>query len=98
MLKYLIIIQNQILPASVTGDVLLNVSPQDVLDVLLLEPALHHQLAVAVNGAHGSQLGEKERQQVLGLTMQPTNATFHFFGFKLCTQRYLRFFKYSLTI
>ncbi len=54
-----------------TGDVLLDVSSQDVLDVLLLEPALHHQLAVAVNGAHGSQLGEKESQQVLGLTMQP---------------------------
>ena len=78
MFNYLIIIQNQILPASVTGDVLLNVSPQDVLDVLLLEPALHHQLAVAVNGAHGSQLGEKKRQQVFGLTMQPTNETFHF--------------------
>ena len=28
-------------------------------------------LAVAVNGAHRSQLGEEESQQVLGLTMQP---------------------------
>jgi hypothetical protein len=28
-------------------------------------------LAVAVNGAHRSQLGKEESQQVLGLTMQP---------------------------
>lgn len=57
--------------ASVAGDVLLDVPPQHVLDVLLLEPALHDELVVAVDGADRSQLGRQEGQQMLGLTVKP---------------------------
>ena len=59
------------LPAGVASNVFLDVAPEDVLDVFLLESSLHHQLTVTVDGAHCSQLGEEEGQQVLGLTMQP---------------------------
>ena len=38
--------------------------------MLLLEPALHDELVVAVDGAAGAQLGKQEGQQVLRLTMQ----------------------------
>jgi len=63
------------LPAGVASDVFLDVAPEDVLDVFLLESSLHHQLTITVNGAHCSQLGEEEGQQVLGLTMQPEKTT-----------------------
>ena len=46
-------------PARVTRDVLLDVAPQHVLDVLLLEPSLDDQLVVAVNSSAGSQLWSK---------------------------------------
>ncbi len=49
----------------------LDVSPEHVLDVLLLEPALDDELVVAVDGAHRAQLGEQEGQQMLRLPMQP---------------------------
>ena len=39
--------------------------------MLLLESSLEDELVVAVDGALGSQLGEEEGQQMLGLTMQP---------------------------
>ena len=46
-------------PARVTRDVLLDVAPQHVLDVFLLEPSLDDQLVVAVNSSTGSQLWSK---------------------------------------
>jgi len=46
-------------PARVTRDVLLDVAPQHVLDVLLLEPSLDDQLVVTVNSSAGSQLWSK---------------------------------------
>ena len=46
-------------PARVTRDVLLDVAPQHVLDVFLLEPSLDDQLIVAVNSSAGSQLWSK---------------------------------------
>ena len=57
--------------AGVAGDVLLDVTPQHVLDVFLLEFALDDQLVVAVHGARRSQLGAEELEQVAGLTMKP---------------------------
>ena len=54
-----------------TGDVLLDVAPEHVLNVLLLELALDDQLVVAVDGARRSQLGAEELEQVTGLTMEP---------------------------
>lgn len=59
------------LPAGVASDVFLNVAPENVFDVFLLESSLHHQLTVAVNRAHCSQLGEEEGKQMFGLAMQP---------------------------
>ena len=38
--------------------------------MLLLEATLHDKLVVAVNGPAGAQLGEQEREQVLGLPVQ----------------------------
>ena len=46
-------------PARVARDVLLDVAPQHVLDVLLLEPSLDDQLIVTVNSSTGSQLWYK---------------------------------------
>lgn len=57
-------------PAGMAGDVLLDVPPQHVLDVLLLETAFHDELAVAVDGAHGAQLGRQEGQKVLWLPVE----------------------------
>ena len=57
--------------AGVARHVLLDVPPEHVLNVLLLEAALDDQLVVAVEGAHGSQLGEEEGEEMLGLTMEP---------------------------
>lgn len=56
-------------PAGVAGDVLLDVPPKHVLYVLLLEPSLHDELVVAVNGPAGAELGKQEGQQMLGLPM-----------------------------
>merc|ERR1711978_263508 len=57
--------------AGVACHKLLDVSPEDVLYVLLLEAALEDELVVAVDGrAGGTQLGSEEGQQMLGLTMQ----------------------------
>ena len=43
-------------PARVARHVLLDVAPQHVLDVFLLEPSLDDQLVVTVNSSTGSQL------------------------------------------
>ena len=48
----------------------LDVSPEHVLDMLLLEPALDDELVVSVDGPHRPQLGEEEGEQVLGLPVQ----------------------------
>lgn len=53
-----------------TRDIFLNVSPQHVLDVFLLEPALDDQLVAAVYGSARSQLSKQEHEQVLGLSVQ----------------------------
>ena len=52
------------------GDVLLDVSPQHILDVFLLEPALNDQLIAAIDGSTGSQLSKQEEKQMLGLSVQ----------------------------
>lgn len=52
------------------GDILLDVSPQHVLDVFLLEPAFDNQLIAAVYSATGAKLSKQEEQQVLGLSVQ----------------------------
>jgi len=54
----------------VTSHILLDIPSEHILNMLLLEPSLHDQLAATVNGTTGTQLSEKESQQVLGLTMQ----------------------------
>ncbi len=46
--------------AGVACDILLDVAPKDVLDMLLLELALHHELIVAINGTSRSQLSKQE--------------------------------------
>ena len=49
----------------------LDVSPEHVLDVLLLEAALEDELVVAVDGrARRAQLGRQEGQQVLRLSVK----------------------------
>ena len=61
-------------PAGVARHVLLDVPPQHILYVLLLEAALEDELVVAVDSRAGrTQLGSEEGQQMLGLTMQPEN-------------------------
>lgn len=53
-----------------TGDILLDVATQHVLDLLGLETALDDQLLVTVHGATGTQLGQQEIEQMLGQAMQ----------------------------
>ena len=57
------------------SDILLDVATKNVLNVLLLELALHHKLVVAINGTSRSQLCKQEGQQVLGLSVQPGKST-----------------------
>ena len=57
--------------ASVASDVLLDISPEHILNVLLLEPAFHDELIVAVHWAHSSQFGGQEGEQMFGWTMKP---------------------------
>lgn len=54
----------------VAGDVLLDVSTEDVLDLLGLEATLDDQLRVSVNGTTGTQLSEQKVQQMLLLSVQ----------------------------
>ena len=53
-----------------TGDILLDVSPEDVLDVFLLKSSLDDQLIAPVDGSAGPQLGKQEQEKVLGLPVQ----------------------------
>lgn len=57
--------------ASLAGDVFDNVSPQDVLDLLLLETTLDNETAGAVNGTTRTQFGEQELGNVLIGTLHP---------------------------
>jgi hypothetical protein len=60
--------------AGVAGHVLLDVPPEYVLHVLLLEAALDDQLVVAVNRANRAQLGGEEGEEVFRLAMEPNHA------------------------
>ena len=60
-------------PAGVAEHVLLDVLPEDSLDVPLLELALQDQLVGAVDGAHCAQLGLQESKQVLRLPVEPAS-------------------------
>lgn len=53
-----------------TGDVLLDVPTQHVLDLFGLEASLDDQLRVAVHRSASTQLSEQEVQQVLILSVQ----------------------------
>lgn len=67
-----LLIQNGVRRATrVARHVLLDVTSENVLNVFLLEPTLNDELVVSVNGTDRAQLGEEERQQMLGLTMKP---------------------------
>jgi len=54
----------------VTGDILLDVATQHVLDLFGLEATLDDQLLVAVHGTAGTQLGQQEVEQMLGQAMK----------------------------
>lgn len=47
-------------PACVTCDVLFDVPPEDILNMLLLKPSLHDQLVAAVHGSTCTQLSKQE--------------------------------------
>ena len=58
---------------SVTRDVLFDVTTENVLNLLLLEPSFDNQLIVPVNWAARSQFREEKVQQVLLWTMEPVS-------------------------
>ena len=45
---------------SVTGDILFNVSPKNILYVLLLEATFHDELVATIDSSTGSQLGKEK--------------------------------------
>ena len=57
--------------AGLACDVFDNVSPQNVLDLLLLETTLDDQSALTSHGTTGTQLGEQELCNVLLGTLHP---------------------------
>jgi hypothetical protein len=57
--------------AGLAGDVFDNVSPENVLDLLLLETTLDNKTAGTVDGTAGTQFGEQELGDVLVGTFHP---------------------------
>lgn len=57
--------------AGLAGDVFDDVSPQNVLDLLLLETTLDDKTARTVNGTAGTQFGKQELSDVLIGTLHP---------------------------